>query len=77
MPRYYFDIANGHRLIDPSGLDCSDDADAVAKAKVIAFCISEETPGPEVERYISVLDAERSEIGHIPVHPGRDALAAE
>jgi hypothetical protein len=77
MPRYYFDIANGHRLIDPSGLDCSDDADALAKAKVIAFHISEETPRSEVQRYVSVLDAERSEISNIPVYPGPDALAAE
>ena len=33
MPHYYFDITNGHHLIDPAGLDCKDDADAISIAK--------------------------------------------
>jgi hypothetical protein len=45
MPRYFFDIQNGHRLVDPSGLDRSGDNEAVAKAKVIALQISEDTSG--------------------------------
>jgi hypothetical protein len=28
MPRYFFDVKNGHRLIDPAGLDCRDDQEA-------------------------------------------------
>src|SRR2546429_941735 len=35
MPRYYFDLANGRRLADPSALVCRDDEDAKAKAEVI------------------------------------------
>jgi uncharacterized protein DUF6894 len=31
MPRYYFDIKDGHRLVDPSGSNFKDDDDAIAK----------------------------------------------
>jgi hypothetical protein len=30
MPRYYFDLGNGDRLADPSGVDCRDDEEARA-----------------------------------------------
>ena len=33
MPRYFFDIKNGHKLVDPSGTDCKNDTDAIDKAK--------------------------------------------
>jgi hypothetical protein len=25
MPRYFFDVKNGYRLIDPAGVDCPSD----------------------------------------------------
>jgi hypothetical protein len=68
MPRYFFDIKNGHRLVDPSGLDCSDDDEAIAKAKVIALQISEDTSA-EGQRHIAVLNSERQEVSKVPVHP--------
>jgi hypothetical protein len=34
MPHYYFDIKDGHRLVDPSGLNFKCDDDALAKAEV-------------------------------------------
>jgi hypothetical protein len=37
MSHYYFDIKDGLRLVDPSGLNFKDDDDAIAKAKVIAL----------------------------------------
>jgi hypothetical protein len=37
MRHYYFDIKDGHRLVDPSGLDFKNDDAAIAKAKVIAM----------------------------------------
>jgi hypothetical protein len=49
MPLYYFDIKNGHRLIDPSGLDCENDDDAAAKARVIAIEIARELPEGHVK----------------------------
>jgi hypothetical protein len=41
MPRYYFEIRNGHSLRDPSGLDCANDDDALQKGKVIAQKVAE------------------------------------
>jgi hypothetical protein len=66
MPRYYFNIENGHRLIDPSGLDCSDDGDAFAKAKQIAAQISLEIPGQEGHRHIAVVGPD-GEISKVPI----------
>jgi hypothetical protein len=40
MPHYFFDIKNGHRLIDPTGLECRDDQEATAQATVIAAQIA-------------------------------------
>jgi hypothetical protein len=68
MPRYFFDIKNGHRLVDPAGLDCSGDDEAIAKAKVIAFQIAQETSGADGQRHIAVLDSHRREVSKIPVH---------
>jgi hypothetical protein len=66
MSRYYFDIKNGHRLIDPSGLDCRDDHQAMQSATVIARQIAEDVHTGE-PRHVSVLNAARSEIGTVPV----------
>jgi hypothetical protein len=56
MPHYYFDIKDGHRLVDPSGLDFKDDADAIAKANVIAIGVSLDKPAVDPERHIAVLN---------------------
>jgi hypothetical protein len=45
MPRYFFDLKNGHQLIHPSGLDCRDDQGATAKAIIIAQQIGSDAPG--------------------------------
>jgi hypothetical protein len=44
MPRYYFKIIDGTVLNDPSGLDCHNDLDAEAKAKIIARQIALDAP---------------------------------
>jgi hypothetical protein len=36
MPHYFFDIKNGHRLVDPSGSNCKNDTAAIEKANVLA-----------------------------------------
>jgi hypothetical protein len=41
MPRYFFDIKNGHRLIDPAGLDCRNDQETIEKVAIIASQIAE------------------------------------
>ena len=44
MPKYFFDLKDGVRLVDPAGLDCTDDVDAMAKGKVIALEIERSDP---------------------------------
>jgi uncharacterized protein DUF6894 len=66
MPRYYFDLANGHRLADPSGLVCRDDEDAKAKAEVIARQIAAEAPA-STGRRVTILDEGGQEITTAPI----------
>jgi hypothetical protein len=67
MSRYYFDIKNGHRLIDPTGLDCRDDQQAVSSAETIARQIAVDAP-PDQPRIISVLNSDRQEVAKVRVH---------
>lgn len=66
MSRYFFDIKNGHRLIDPSGLDCRDDQEAVRNAAAIARQIAADAPSDEA-RHISILNGDRQEVGKVDV----------
>ena len=66
MPRYFFDIANGHRLIDPGGLDCASDQDAIEKAKFIARQIADETPLGA--RQIAIRNEDGRDVSKVPVH---------
>ena len=64
MPRYFFDVANGHRLIDPTGLDCKDDNEALSTAKIIARQI--QVAGPSAPwRKLAVMNSEGQEVGHV------------
>jgi hypothetical protein len=73
MARYYFDVKNGHRLVDPSGLDCKSDRDAVTKAEVIAQQIAVEIPNPSTPRKIAVMDSDRQEIDNVDIHPQKES----
>ncbi len=68
MPKYFFDIKDGHRLIDPLGRDFESDADAIARAKVYAIQVSLDTPKVDPKRYIAVLDDARVEVFRVPVY---------
>jgi hypothetical protein len=68
MPHYYFDIKDGHRLVDPSGLNFKDDDDAIAKAEVIAVGVSLDKPAVDPERHIAVLNELKEEICRVPVY---------
>lgn len=68
MPHYYFDIKDGHRLADPSGLNFKSDGDAIAKANVIAIGVSLDEPAVDPERHIAVLNDAREEIFRVPVY---------
>jgi hypothetical protein len=68
MPRYFFDVENGHTLVDPSGSDCKNDTAAIEKARVLAIGVSLDTPAVDPTRRISVLNADRTEISTVPVY---------
>ena len=68
MPRYYFDVKNGHRLIDPSGLDCETDVDARTKAKVIAKHIAGDVKNPSAPRKVAIMNSDRQEIDDVAIY---------
>src|SRR4051794_28571583 len=73
MSKYYFDVRNGHRLVDPSGLDCESEKDAMTKAKVIAEHIAGDVPHPSTPRKIAVMNSDRQEVDHVNIHDDTDA----
>jgi hypothetical protein len=78
MPRYFFDLKNGHRILDPSGLDCLDDADAISKGETMARQI--EVDGSvdiDSQRHLAVINEEGQQIGKIAVRGVPGGLAAK
>jgi hypothetical protein len=67
MPKYYFELVDGSRLVDPTGLDYRDDGDATAKAKIIAKRIEADTPTAPVQRHVEVLNEDRDMVAKVPV----------
>ena len=68
MPRYFFDIKDGHRLVDPSGSDFKNDSEAIQRAKIMAIGVSLDQPEVDPTRHISVLNASRDEVFKVPVY---------
>jgi len=68
MPRYFFDIKDGHSLIDPSGLICASDADAIGRARTLAIGVSLDKPLIDPERRITVRNEAGREISSEPVY---------
>jgi len=56
MPRYHFEIVDGHTLPDPTGVDCADDEAAAKQAKAVADQIAEDLPGNKAKRHVNVTD---------------------
>jgi hypothetical protein len=77
MPKYYFDLVDGSRLVNPSSLDCRDDRDANAnaKAKIIAKHIEAEIPTAPVQRHVEVLNEDRNKVAKVPVRTDTDGKA--
>ena len=55
MPRYFFDVADGHRLFDKAGFVCDDDTDAIIRAAVLAIGVSLDTPKDDPDRHIAII----------------------
>ena len=68
MPHYYFDIKDGHGLVDPSGSEFKNDDAAIAKAKVIAIGVSLDKPAVDPKRRIAVLNGSREQIFSVAVY---------
>jgi hypothetical protein len=66
LPRYYFDVKNGHRLVDPAGVDCPSDDEAKRQGAAVAHQIAIDVPRSEARR-VAVLNDERREIAVIPI----------
>jgi hypothetical protein len=67
MLRYYFDVKNGHRLIDPTGLERRDDQDAITQATFIAAQIAMDVPNTSGGRSIAVLNSTKEGLIKVPV----------
>jgi hypothetical protein len=68
MPLYFFDIKDGHRLVDPKGQNLKNDAEAFAKAKLMAIGVSLDKPEVDPTRCIVVMDNAGQEIFSEPVY---------
>ncbi len=68
MPRYFFDLKDGRRLVDPTGLDCHDDEAALSKARLIAVEAAAGLPDTSSQRYVVVI-LDGQEVGRVPVEP--------
>jgi hypothetical protein len=68
MPRYFFDVEDGHRLFDPTGFVCDDDIAAVIRATVLAVGVALDKPGDDPERRIAVINDAGRTIGTVPVY---------
>jgi len=66
MPRFYFDLSNGHRVPDHAGLDCDDETDAKQKADSIAGGIADQA---EVipKKHLTVVDEKGEDIYQAPI----------
>jgi hypothetical protein len=68
MPHYFFDVKDGHGLVDRAESDCKNDAAAFEKARVLAIGVSLDKPAVDPTRRISVLNADRAEISSVAVY---------
>jgi hypothetical protein len=68
MPRYFFDLKGDHGLIDPCGLVCASDADALDRAKTLAIGISLDKPLVDPGRRVSLRNDAGEEISSVPVY---------
>jgi len=70
MPRYFFDVKDGHRLFDSSGFVCEDDTDAIIRATVLAIGVSLDTLEDDPERRIAIINDAGMRLATCPYIPG-------
>jgi hypothetical protein len=67
MPIFHFDIADGVRLEDPVGLDCTSEREAKKAADLIARQIALDLDADGEDRAVVVVDENGAEIYTTPV----------
>jgi hypothetical protein len=68
MAHYYFDLKNGMTERDHAGIDLSNDAEAIARAYVMADEIGNRPPANrDYERHICVVHENGHEVTRVPV----------
>ena len=70
MPRYFFDVKDGHRLFDALGFICEDDTDAIIRATVLAIGVSLDKPHDDPERRIANINDLGVRLAPCPYIPG-------
>jgi hypothetical protein len=76
MPRYFFDIIDGRRLVDLSGLDCLDDADAISMGETMARQIEADgSVGMDPQPHVAVINKEDQQIGKFALRCAEGSLA--
>jgi hypothetical protein len=68
MPRYFFDVEDGHRLFDSTGFVCDDDVAAIIRATVLAVGISLDQPEDDPELRIAIINNQGHNVGEVPVY---------
>ncbi|MBR1156875.1 DUF6894 family protein [Bradyrhizobium sp. JYMT SZCCT0428] len=68
MPRYFFNIEDGHRFFDASGFVCENDTAALIRASVLAIGVSLDNPEDDPQRRIAIINDAGREIGTVPVY---------
>jgi hypothetical protein len=68
MPRYFFDVEDGHTLFDSSGFVCDDDVAAIVSATVFAIGVSLDKPEDDPERTVAIINDKGRKIGNVPVY---------
>jgi hypothetical protein len=68
MPRYFFDVKDGHRPFDSAVFVCDDDTDPVIRATVLTIGVSIDKPEDDPERRVSIINDAGQEIGTVPVY---------
>jgi hypothetical protein len=66
VPRFYFDLSNGHRVPDHAGLDCDNEKDAKQKADFIARDIARQAEAIP-KKHLTVVDERGEDIYQAPI----------
>jgi hypothetical protein len=76
MPRYFFDIIDGRSLVDLSGLDCLDDADANSMGETMARQIeADDSVGMDPQRHVAIMNEKGQQIGKLLCAAHQGSLA--